>query len=105
METATILLDNGDKVNRFVTAMSKYRCPIHLTTKRYKVDAKSLIGIFGFNKTAYCRNWNAQPPSGTGANRCGITRFGRICSIRCIIIGRSIRLLLLFLYLLFQFFA
>ena len=46
-ETATILLDNGDKVNRFVTAMSKYRCPIHLTTKRYKVDAKSLIGIFG----------------------------------------------------------
>ena len=33
METATILLDNGDKVNRFVTAMSKYRCPIHLTTK------------------------------------------------------------------------
>ena len=45
METATILLDNGDKVNRFVTAMSKYRCPIHLTTKRYKVDAKSLIGI------------------------------------------------------------
>ena len=51
METATILLDNGDKVNRFVTAMSKYCCPIHLTTKRYKVDAKSLIGIFGMDLT------------------------------------------------------
>ena len=51
METATILLDNGDKVNRFVTAMSKYRCPIHLTTKRYQVDAKSLIGIFGMDLT------------------------------------------------------
>ena len=37
METATILLDNG--------------CPIHLTTKRYKVDAKSLIGIFGMDLT------------------------------------------------------
>ena len=100
METATILLDNGDKVNRFVTAMSKYRCPIHLTTKRYKVDAKSLIGIFGMDLTK-----PLTVPSGTGANRCGVTRFGRICSIRCIIIGRSIRLLLLFLYLLFQFFA
>ena len=52
METATILLDNGDKVNRFVTAMSKYRCPIPpCTTKRYKVDAKSLIGIFGMDLT------------------------------------------------------
>lgn len=51
MEKATILLDNGDKVNRFVTAMSKHRCPIHLTTKRYKVDAKSLIGIFGMDLT------------------------------------------------------
>lgn len=51
METATILLDNGDKVNRFVIAMSKHRCPIYLTTKRYKVDAKSLIGIFGMDLT------------------------------------------------------
>lgn len=51
METATILLDNGDKVNRFVIAMCKHCCPIHLTTKRYKVDAKSLIGIFGMDLT------------------------------------------------------
>ncbi len=51
METATILLDNGDKVNRFVAAMSKHCCPIYLTTKRYKVDAKSLIGIFSMDLT------------------------------------------------------
>ncbi len=51
MRIATVLLDNGDKVNRFVLAMSKHSCPIHLATRRYKVDAKSLIGIFGMDLT------------------------------------------------------
>ncbi len=51
METATVLLNDGDKVNRFVAAMSKHICPVYLSTKRYKVDAKSLIGIFGMDLT------------------------------------------------------
>lgn len=51
MKTTTILLDNSDKVNRFVTMMSKHRCPIYLTTKRYKVNAKSLMGIFSMDLT------------------------------------------------------
>lgn len=44
-----VLLCSGDKVNRFVATATKYRFPIHLTTSRYRIDGKSLIGIFSLN--------------------------------------------------------
>ena len=49
MQKIKVLLSTGDKVNRFVAAVSKYRFPIHMSTGRYRVDAKSLIGIFSLN--------------------------------------------------------
>ncbi len=93
METATILLDNGDKVNRFVTAMSKYRCPIHLTTKSV-TRLQSLNRYFGMDLTKPLSvKLERQPPSGTGANRCGVLQdLEEFAVSRRIIIGRSIRL-------------
>lgn len=49
MTKKKVLLCSGDKVNRFVATATKYRFPIHLTTGRYRIDGKSLIGIFSLN--------------------------------------------------------
>ena len=43
------MLSSGQKVNDFVAMVTKYRFPIYLTTGRYRIDAKSLIGIFSLN--------------------------------------------------------
>lgn len=49
MPTRKVLLDSGQKVNDFVAMVTVYPFPIHLTTGRYRIDAKSLIGIFSLN--------------------------------------------------------
>ena len=49
MPKRKVLLSSGQKVNDFVAMVTKYRFPIHLTTGRYRIDAKSLIGIFSLN--------------------------------------------------------
>lgn len=49
MPKMKVLLSSGQKVNDFVAMVTKYQFPIHLTTGRYRIDAKSLIGIFSLN--------------------------------------------------------
>ena len=41
-----IILDNVDKVKAFVMTVSKYPGDATLTSGRYVVDAKSIMGIF-----------------------------------------------------------
>ena len=41
-----IILDSVDKVNAFVVTISKYPGEATLTSGRYVVDAKSIMGIF-----------------------------------------------------------
>ena len=41
-----IILDNVDKVKAFVVTLSKYPGEATLTSGRYVVDAKSIMGIF-----------------------------------------------------------
>lgn len=41
-----IILDNVDKVKAFVVTVSKYPGDATLTSGRYVVDAKSIMGIF-----------------------------------------------------------
>lgn len=41
-----IILDNVDKVKAFVMTVSKYPGEATLTSGRYVVDAKSIMGIF-----------------------------------------------------------
>ncbi|MDD5952830.1 MAG: HPr family phosphocarrier protein [Oscillospiraceae bacterium] len=44
-----VLLLGGDKVNDFVKIASGYSFPIFLTCGRYRINGKSLIGIFSLD--------------------------------------------------------
>ena len=44
-----IILDNVDKVKAFVMTVSKYPGDATLTSGRYVVDAKSIMGIFSLD--------------------------------------------------------
>ena len=44
-----IILDNVDKVKAFVVTVSKYPGDATLTSGRYVVDAKSIMGIFSLD--------------------------------------------------------
>ena len=46
-----IILDNVDKVKAFVVTVSKYPGDATLTSGRYVVDAKSIMGIFSLDLT------------------------------------------------------
>ena len=44
-----IILDNVDKVKAFVVTVSKYPGDATLTSGRYVVDAKSIMGLFSLD--------------------------------------------------------
>ena len=49
MKTATILLSTINDVKSFVNIVSKYDFDVDLTSGRYVVDAKSIMGIFSLD--------------------------------------------------------
>ena len=46
MQTLQIVLKTIDDVKRFVTLTNKYHYPIDLSNGKYKIDAKSIMGVF-----------------------------------------------------------
>ena len=46
MYTTTIMLSSIEAVKKFVTLTNRYDFPINLTTDKYKIDAKSIMGVF-----------------------------------------------------------
>ncbi len=49
MYTASILLSTIEAVKKFVTLTNSYNFPIQLATDKYKIDAKSIMGIFSLD--------------------------------------------------------
>ena len=49
MKTTTILLNSIDDVKNFVNLVSRYDFEVDLTSERYVVDAKSIMGIFSLD--------------------------------------------------------
>lgn len=49
LKTCTVLLSSINNVKDFVNIVSKYDCDIDLTSGRYVVDAKSIMGIFSLD--------------------------------------------------------
>ena len=49
MKTATILLSTINDVKSFVNIVSKYDFDVDLTSGRYAIDAKSIMGIFSLD--------------------------------------------------------
>lgn len=49
MKTFNIMLDSINSVKTFVNIVSKYDFEIDLTSGRYVVDAKSIMGIFSLD--------------------------------------------------------
>ncbi|OOB78623.1 MAG: PTS sugar transporter [Epulopiscium sp. Nele67-Bin002] len=52
MTSINISLNSVDKVKTFVNAISKYDGDFDLSSGRYVVDAKSIMGIFSLNLSA-----------------------------------------------------
>lgn len=46
MQTLRIVLTTIDDVKRFVTLTNKYSFSIDLSNGKYKIDAKSIMGVF-----------------------------------------------------------
>ncbi|MGX8711722.1 MAG: HPr family phosphocarrier protein [bacterium] len=49
MYTTSILLSSIEAVKKFVTLTNSYTFPINLSTDRYKIDAKSIMGVFSLD--------------------------------------------------------
>ncbi|QAT49755.1 HPr family phosphocarrier protein [Caproiciproducens sp. NJN-50] len=49
MYTSSILLSSIEAVKKFVTLTNSYNFPINLATDKYKIDAKSIMGIFSLD--------------------------------------------------------
>ncbi len=49
MKTCNILLNSINDVKNFVNLVSRYDYDIDLASGRYKVDAKSIMGIFSLD--------------------------------------------------------
>lgn len=49
MITVTIMLDSVEKVQRFVSVISKFSCAFDIELGHSCVDAKSLVGIFSLD--------------------------------------------------------
>lgn len=49
MYTTSILLSSIEAVKKFVTLTNSYTFPINLTTDKYKIDAKSIMGVFSLD--------------------------------------------------------
>lgn len=49
MYTTSIRLSSIEAVKKFVTLTNSYDFPINLTTDKYKIDAKSIMGVFSLD--------------------------------------------------------
>lgn len=49
MQTRTIMLTSIEAVKNFVTLTNQYDFVINLTTDKYKIDAKSIMGVFSLD--------------------------------------------------------
>lgn len=49
MFTVTVMLDSVEKVQRFVSVISKYSCPFDIESEHSCVDAKSIVGLFSLD--------------------------------------------------------
>lgn len=49
MQTSTIMLSSIEAVKKFVTLTNQYDFEINLATDRYKIDAKSIMGVFSLD--------------------------------------------------------
>lgn len=49
MYTSSIFLSSIEAVKKFVTLTNNYTFPINLATDKYKIDAKSIMGIFSLD--------------------------------------------------------
>ena len=49
MHTATIMLSSIEAVKKFVNITNRYDFPINLTTDKYKIVAKSIMGVFSLD--------------------------------------------------------
>lgn len=49
MKKVNIKLYGVDEVKRFVNTISQYGCEFDLTSGRYVIDAKSMMGIFSLD--------------------------------------------------------
>lgn len=49
MKSVLIILDNHEKVRNFVEIVSKYDFDVDIRSKRYLVNAKSILGIFSLD--------------------------------------------------------
>lgn len=49
MVTKTVMLNTINDVKNFVTIVSKYDFEVDLTSGRYVIDAKSIMGIFSLD--------------------------------------------------------
>lgn len=51
MKSVRVFLNTIDKVKGFVNAVSKFEYEFELTSGRYIIDAKSIMGIFSLDLT------------------------------------------------------
>lgn len=49
MYSTSILLSSIEAVKKFVTLTNNYCFPINLATDKYKIDAKSIMGVFSLD--------------------------------------------------------
>lgn len=49
MVKKSIMLSSIESVKKFVAVTNKYDFPITLTTDKYKIDAKSIMGVFSLD--------------------------------------------------------
>ncbi|MDF2632025.1 MAG: HPr family phosphocarrier protein [Caproiciproducens sp.] len=49
MYSTSILLSSIEAVKKFVTLTNSYSFPINLATDKYKIDAKSIMGVFSLD--------------------------------------------------------
>ncbi|NLJ30241.1 MAG: HPr family phosphocarrier protein [Clostridiales bacterium] len=49
MYSTAIRLSSIEAVKKFVTLTNSYNFPINLTTDKYKIDAKSIMGVFSLD--------------------------------------------------------
>ncbi len=49
MYSTSILLSSIEAVKKFVTLTNSYSFPINLTNDKYKIDAKSIMGVFSLD--------------------------------------------------------
>lgn len=49
MSDVQVMLTSIEEVKNFVALTNKYPFPIHMTTDKYKIDAKSIMGVFSLD--------------------------------------------------------